>query len=110
MDNVNMDAMARLIDAEALYEQIKEADIPESFVGEHGDYDLVHAVFDSALECVEIAPTVPEGVRRGFWKQDDTWKDLYFCSACIGRDHRNNPKYKYCPDCGARMDERERSE
>ncbi len=38
------------------------------------------------------------------WEQDDTWKDLYFCSACIGRDHRNNPKYKYCPDCGARMD------
>ena len=60
---------------------------------------------DIACEQIDAAPTVPaEVVRHGYWKRDDTWHDLYFCSACIGRDHYNKPKHKYCPDCGARMD------
>lgn len=88
--------MARLIDAEALYSELRKAfawkDLSEEQI--------------TIYEAIEAAPTVDaEPVRRGKWTQDDTWKDLYFCSACIGRDHRNKPKHKYCPDCGSRMDE-----
>jgi len=57
------------------------------------------------IDAYDAAPTVDaETVRRGKWMQDDTWKDLYFCSVCLTRDHRK-PKHRYCPDCGARMDE-----
>ena len=52
------------------------------------------------IPTVEAAPVV-----HARWMQDDTWKDLYFCSACLGREHYNKPKHKYCPDCGARMDD-----
>ena len=54
-----------------------------------------------------IALTIPtidaEPVVHARWMQDDTLKDLYFCSKCLTRDHRK-PKHKFCPDCGARMD------
>lgn len=53
--------------------------------------------------AVQSAHTI-DPVRHGRWVQDDTWKDLYFCSACIGRDIRNKPSFRFCPDCGARMD------
>lgn len=68
-------------------------------------------ISNKALRCyveaeIDAAPTVDaEPVRRGRWVQDDTWKDMYFCSACMGRDHRNKPKHKFCPECGAKMDE-----
>ena len=64
---------------------------------------------EKAQERIDAAPTI-DPARHARWEQDDTWKDLYFCSACIGRDHRNNPKYKYCPDCGARMDAEEEND
>lgn len=58
-----------------------------------------------ARRAIEKAETVDaEPVRRGKWVQDDTWRDLYFCSVCLTRDHCI-PKHKYCPECGARMDE-----
>ena len=51
-----------------------------------------------AMPTIEAAPVV-----HARWMQDDTLKDLYFCSKCLTRDHRK-PKHKFCPDCGARMD------
>ena len=50
------------------------------------------------IPSVDAAPVV-----HARWMQDDTLKDLYFCSKCLTRDHRK-PKHKFCPDCGARMD------
>lgn len=52
----------------------------------------------NSMPTIEAAPVV-----HARWMQDDTLKDLYFCSKCLTRDHRK-PKHKFCPDCGARMD------
>jgi NADH pyrophosphatase NudC (nudix superfamily) len=56
------------------------------------------------LRLIDQQPTIDaEPVVHARWMQDDTLKDLYFCSKCLTRDHRK-PKHKFCPDCGARMD------
>lgn len=56
------------------------------------------------IDCVRYAPTIDAvPVVHARWMQDDTLKDLYFCSKCLTRDHRK-PKHKFCPDCGAKMD------
>ena len=83
----------RLIDADALGELVS-----------HG---VVH------YEDIMAQPTVDaEPVRRGKWKQWDDYgfDETYKCTACgesfvliEGTPITNG--YKYCPNCGARMDE-----
>lgn len=86
----------RLIDGDALKHEI--CNIP--MCGEHEQF---YAIVSEVIKVLIAAPTV-DPARHARWVRDDTWRDLYFCSACIGRDIRNNPNYRFCPDCGARMD------
>lgn len=52
-----------------------------------------------------------ELVRHGHWKQSYEGHDdrfTYTCSACGYQEHDNFTKhYRFCPHCGAKMDEKE---
>lgn len=80
--------MPKLIDADDLL-----MDNSWAFYDENGNRN-------DACIAVENAPTVDaEPVRHGHWE----WDGDYICSNCGERGHRN--KWKYCPNCGAKMDE-----
>lgn len=83
--------MMRLIDADALWEQISQ-----------------HSPFD-ALSLIEDAPTITAiPIRNGHWIEEpieDEWGKLpsiWHCSECDNLEFNNSP---YCPYCGAKMSE-----
>lgn len=45
-------------------------------------------------------------VRHGKWRKRKNWR-LYVCSEC---SHENDNPYRYCPNCGAKMDGKENDE
>ena len=57
---------------------------------------------ESIVEFAEDLPAI-DTVRQGRWVQDTTFRDLHFCDQCLAGEYRK-PKFKYCPDCGAKMD------
>lgn len=67
---------------------------------------------DISIDLIEELPSVEaEPVRHGKWERHyirpNVYADLYWhCSCCGGKlaDEFAN-HYKYCPDCGAKMDE-----
>lgn len=89
----------KLVDADVLMEQMKHR---REFVGRASD----------PVCLVEDAPIIDAvQVRHGHWKLADIYhEDVYVCSVChadiavpINFDYR--PTYKYCPMCGAKLDE-----
>ncbi len=95
--------MARYIDAERL----KEAFATDTQHIRDWDVDL----FDLLMLDIDEAPTADVAeVRHGYWKEerysDEKWAD-FKCSVCDFDDtfYRNLICfYKYCPNCGAKMD------
>ena len=68
-------------------------------------YDAVHAV----IEKINNAPTVDaELVRHGHWVEEI---GMFLCSECgdaWGTEMEEMVRsFKYCPNCGAKMDEEE---
>ena len=60
---------------------------------------------------VDIVKQLPSAERRGRWKPFDlTWgRSVYTCTAC-GESFEvptewGEPMYRFCPNCGAKMDE-----
>ncbi len=84
----------RLIDANALYDQISD-----NWSG------IGIANIDDILEFVDDQPTIgPESLReygKWEWRGEDKWNDCYCCSAC---DKKAMDNSNYCPNCGAKMD------
>ena len=84
------------------------------------DYDALYWNTDKALHApgVELAITALESVetidpvKHGQWLGQigsgftPGGNAVYFCSECkwIFGSHRVFPNYKYCPNCGSRMD------
>lgn len=67
----------------------------------------------AVLSCIEIQPSADVApVRHGHWIAQENWTtdDYYYtCSICkedfymiVGTPSDNN--YKYCPNCGAKLD------
>ena len=63
-----------------------------------------------ACTCVNQTPAADVAeVRRGYW----SWctENLYRCTACNTKTRvdecMEEPMYKYCPNCGAKMDKEE---
>ena len=85
--------MSRLIDTEYLLDLIKDID------GER--YGYIDA------EDINNAPTVDAvPVKHGHWiGKPLAGYSTVKCSACGSAFVENNGKWKYCPDCGAKMDE-----
>ena len=86
--------MRNLIDINKLYDDILHD-------GEY-DNDTINHFIDvvSAQEEIEAEP-----VRHGQWIEASKKSPKYACTQC--RYLYNNKSYKYCPNCGARMDGKE---
>ena len=86
-----------------------------SFPFANGKYDKVHANEDFILGCesykewLENLPAVDAvPVRRGRWEQHTEigWGSTWLCSECGEKTVESimgEPRYKYCPMCGADM-------
>jgi len=90
--------MSRLIDADALIENIKNDPV--------GKILLVHYNLDGFIKS---QPTIDaEPVKRGMWTfirlTDKDWgHKAKECSSC-GSTFFNTTLWDFCPNCGARMD------
>ena len=85
----------RLIDADDLKEWSEI--VPLTF---DGGIDINE--FDKKLESMPTVDAVP--VRHGKWIEHKDYPGMaYLCSEC--GLFTTMPRYHYCPDCGARMDE-----
>ena len=98
----------RLIDADALLEKVWDADTRVGYVQvvDRGD--------------IEAAPTI-DPVKHGRWIPGREISKTYIGDCCVGIDYEDwrcsecgdvyqqpdKPKWKHCPNCGAKMDEGE---
>ena len=118
--------MARLIDADALYESIKaSAQSAKEWREEANDEEIkirAESAYFTFCECalrIKNAPTVTAEPKRGRWIECD-WKHLEHgmletdpnaglcCSNCRTAFQKKKMTYKqYCAACGARMDEQD---
>lgn len=87
----------RLIDAEALLEQAWDVDCRCGYV----------QVVD--VGSIEEAPTIEaKPIVHAHWKDIGLETKHRFCTKCGGCvTQRESWVYKYCPCCGAQMDEKE---
>ena len=90
----------RLIDIENEFQQYKP------FHGfEHAMYRKICEA-EIAIGKTQAADVVP--VRHGRWIEQEkyTFGTMYDCSICGDRILDNGHSWNYCPNCGAKMDER----
>ena len=97
--------MAEYIEREALEVELNYR--LNFLMGENGEYDHYTSGFDEAVTRVEnfhAADVAP--VRHGQWLYDDYYDIGDVCSECDWDSKMTHPSYRYCPNCGAKMDER----
>lgn len=68
---------------------------------EHHTVDLDHLPIAQAWLCIKEMLTA-EPKKHGHWVFDDPLKGDFMCDNCL---ERNIVCTKYCPNCGAKMDE-----
>lgn len=100
--------MSDYIDRNELIKHIK--DLPTWW----GDGSGVYAFYPvEVMLSIESAPAVDvQEIKHGEWKSfnsEDTLYGSYYCSACghgqdIGMVIPLTTEFKYCPNCGAKMD------
>lgn len=104
----------RLIDAEALEESIEQiewyhlarnGEMVQGATSENGWYkeqDIYNAIEEAPT--ADVAPVV-----HGHWieKEKYSFGIMYDCSLCDNRILDNGYSWNYCPNCGAKMDEKE---
>ena len=88
--------MRRLIDADVLTDDILKSAVMIDDTGIQTGYEI-------AIELIKRQPTIDaEPVRHGKWIEYPTADGMNQCSACGVLRFGES---KYCPNCGARMDE-----
>lgn len=106
----------RCIDADNLIEELLDCPVDEEIaletaeeVGLKENDDAVIIDFwrrckDSFVNFVKTEPTVDNTIEHGHWiyRTDGIFNGMYKCSVC--RDTVSKPS-RYCPYCGARMDD-----
>ena len=96
--------MARLIDADELFDTLaKRWGIPKDWDGR------IEQTCEDAFGEIENAPTVDAApVVHGQWEKHPNMYGFVRCSECrdcvVWDEWVNNEKWKYCPNCGAKMD------
>lgn len=96
--------MTEYIEREAISEEIRKyyyKNPPNSSYGEGFDRGLDRA--QRAILDAPAADVVP--VRHGRWLYGDYYDIGDVCSECDWDSQMTHPSYRYCPNCGARMDE-----
>ena len=87
--------MARYIDADKLIDKI----FPIGLI-DNGNYSVNAKAVKVAIDSMPTADVVE--VKHGEWKKVSEKHPRYACTSC---NHLyNNKEYKYCPQCGAKMD------
>ena len=107
--------MARMIDADNLMKSIEDNSYSVSQKNNSIEKGMT---LTGIRQCIEEQPTVDaEPVRRGKWIEKEvigginslTFKvekyKIYKCSLCRIEVMPSSIKYKYCPECGAKMEE-----
>ena len=61
----------------------------------------------SAYDVIMIPAADVAPVRHGRWLCGDYYDIGDVCSECDWDSQMTHPSYRYCPNCGARMDEAE---
>lgn len=100
--------MSKYIDAVPLHKEIR--DFKRTVKSPNSDYMTGYICALSVVEgMIFNAPTADVvEVRHGEWKKLYDKAPRYVCTAC---NHLyNNREYKFCPNCGAKMDGERRSE
>lgn len=96
--------MTEYIEREAISEEIRKyyyKNPPNSSYGEGFDRGL-----DRAQRAILDAPTADvAAVVHGRWLCGDYYDIGDVCSECDWDSQMTHPSYRYCPNCGARMDE-----
>lgn len=97
----------RLIDADKLEDVL--AKHRALYYGDSDYYEGISQGFNLAIYDVKETPTIDaEPIRHGKWIDEaEDWRqqiEWFKCSLC---DFPTSTAYKYCPNCGARMDEEE---
>lgn len=95
--------MAEYIEREAISEEIRKyyyKNPPNSSYGEGFDRGL-----DRAQRAILDAPAADvTPVVHGRWLYGDYYDIGDVCSECGWDSQMTHPSYRYCPNCGARMD------
>ena len=95
--------MAGYIEREALEVELNHR--LNFLMGENGEYDHYTSGFDEAVTRVENFPAADVApVRHGKWLYGDYYDIGDVCSECDWDSKMTHPSYRYCPNCGARMD------
>lgn len=75
------------------------------FVEDMRQAKIIGNIYDNPelLDEIEAIPTIEaQPVKHGTWiRRPDDWFCPYSCSAC---GEKSDGRYKYCPECGAKMD------
>ena len=96
--------MAEYIEREALEVELNHR--LNFLMGENGEYDHYTSGFDEAVTRVENFPAADVApVRHGKWLYGDYYDIGDVCSECYWDSKMTHPSYRYCPNCGAKMDE-----
>lgn len=96
--------MAEYIEREALMQKISADDNPDGF-----PRATPNDVYVCAIGIVETFPAADvEPVRHARWvsRYAKHWKGKDECGECgfHEKDHRDLTHFRYCPNCGAKMD------
>ena len=99
----------RLIYADPVYEDLRksyeELKSIRDTLTQHEDIQICNGqlvVFQEALMCIKNAPTVDAvEVVHARWERSIFAEDFHRCSVCSSVWNRT---FKYCPNCGAKMD------
>lgn len=113
--------MAECIEREtaiAIIEEKQKELCPVGMYSRHAVYGSDREKFDAWEEIIEAFEAIPaadvQPVRHGRWARLDKRRGsyLFYCSECGGRAYyvhgvrKSEPVcgYRYCPNCGAKMD------
>ena len=98
--------MAEYIEREALEVELNHR--LNFLMGENGEYDHYTSGFDEAVTRVENFPAAADvaPVQHGKWLYGGYYDIGDVCSECDWDSKMTHPSYRYCPNCGAKMDER----
>lgn len=96
----------RLIDADiVLSPKMWDGNIPNDAPKE------VEEFIKGLYERIKNLPTVEaEPIRHGHWIEEETKKlgIVWWCSLCrVGEDKEHAEYYSYCPNCGAKMTDKD---
>ena len=97
--------MAKYIDREALVEWLKRIPLKDLSDGRGLCRVIMEDDFKKAIKKMPkgiIADVAP--VRHGKWLYGDYYDIGDVCSECDWDSKMTHPSYRYCPNCGAKMD------